>query len=176
MACMAACTVECIIGVHGRVHGGIHGGMRGGMHGWRAWRRAWGKACCCRVLCSQIILHVEASLGQPQAAIRVDLHTHAGSAAGSSGGSGSSGSSGSSSGGDNGGSSGIVGLPACQLYMSGVRLAIREGGCCASRATFVGAALAAWLGAAAVPPEWLLRVQAGVELERCVDELCRARD
>ena len=44
-------------------------------------------------------------------------------------------------------------------YKLGVRLAIREGGCCASRAAYVGAALGArlHLGLHALPADWVAR-------------------
>lgn len=42
-------------------------------------------------------------------------------------------------------------------YTRAVRLALREGGCCASRASYVGACMGALLGRNAVPQSWLAR-------------------
>jgi ADP-ribosylglycohydrolase len=53
------------------------------------------------------------------------------------------------------------------LFKAAIRAALREGGCCASRATLLGACLGAWLGGggqeeeggvAFLPPEWTVRV------------------
>lgn len=44
-------------------------------------------------------------------------------------------------------------------YVRAVRLALREGGCCASRASYVGACMGALLGKASVPHSWLDRYQ-----------------
>lgn len=49
-----------------------------------------------------------------------------------------------------------------RVYQSAVRAALREGGCCASRATYVGACLGAWLAGSGeldfLPPEWVVKV------------------
>lgn len=61
-------------------------------------------------------------------------------------------------------------------YQLGVRLALREGGCCASRAAYVGACLGAWLGGAgATPQPWLERYQLKGELQQTLPLLCRSR-
>ena len=61
-------------------------------------------------------------------------------------------------------------------FMLGVRLALREGGCCASRAAYVGACLGAWLGPEAVPEHWLQRCLLRKELEGGAEAVCRSRD
>lgn len=60
--------------------------------------------------------------------------------------------------------------------MLGVRLALREGGCCASRTAFVGACLGAGMGPEAVPEAWLKRFTAGGETLERIANVCRSRD
>lgn len=65
-----------------------------------------------------------------------------------------------------GGAAGAVGAMTAaerqRVYRSAVRAALREGGCCASRATYVGACLGAWLAGSGkldfLPPEWVPKV------------------
>ena len=61
-------------------------------------------------------------------------------------------------------------------FTLGVRLALREGGCCASRAAYVGACLGAWLGPEAVPEHWLQQCLLMEELVGGAEAVCRSRD
>lgn len=62
------------------------------------------------------------------------------------------------------------------LYVLGVRLAIREGGCCASRAAYVGACLGALEGLDAVPTSWRSRCADFDGVLADAEAICRARD
>lgn len=62
-----------------------------------------------------------------------------------------------------------------ELYAEGVRLALQAGGCCASRASFVGACLGALGGAEAVPEGWVARHGEGARVRREAEALCAAR-
>ncbi|KAG2433550.1 hypothetical protein HYH02_012667 [Chlamydomonas schloesseri] len=76
-------------------------------------------------------------------------------------------------------------LPA-EAYVWGVRLAVREGGCCASRAAYVGACLgamvagagtqdAAGAGAGALPADWLAKYTSGSQVKVWAEAIMAAR-
>ncbi len=64
-------------------------------------------------------------------------------------------------------------------YVKGVRLAIREGGCCASRASYVGACLGAMLspadGASLIPEDWVRRCAVYAQVAEDARAICTAR-
>ena len=60
-------------------------------------------------------------------------------------------------------------------YVGAVRAALREGGCCASRAAFVGACLGALGGEGVVPRAWRRRVTGVAGVEGLVEQLCSLR-
>jgi ADP-ribosylglycohydrolase len=62
-----------------------------------------------------------------------------------------------------------------QLLVAAVRDALAAGGCCASRAGFVGACIGAMQGVECVPPDWRRRYEAAAEVQRHADALCTAR-
>lgn len=62
------------------------------------------------------------------------------------------------------------------VFLAAVRAAVREGGCCASRAGFVGALLGAAMGHEAVPEEWSRQVQGWEGVEHETEALLRLRD
>lgn len=64
---------------------------------------------------------------------------------------------------------------AAEAYVWGVRLAVREGGCCASRAAFVGACLGAAAGAQALPASWVDACGAAADVRRWAGAICDAR-
>lgn len=68
------------------------------------------------------------------------------------------------------------GPPASSVFLAAVRAAVREGGCCASRAGFVGALLGAAMGPEAVPEEWSRQVQGWEGVEDETEALLRLRD
>jgi hypothetical protein len=63
------------------------------------------------------------------------------------------------------------------MYAQGVQAAIREGGCCASRASYVGAVLgAAAAGAGApLPQDWAKKYAAMKQVVLAAQHLCDAR-
>ena len=61
-------------------------------------------------------------------------------------------------------------------FKQGVRLALSEGGCCASRAAYVGACLGAMMGPGAVPDAWAHKSLLGGDTMAAAAELCRIRD
>lgn len=65
---------------------------------------------------------------------------------------------------------------ALERYREGVRGALRGGGCCASRAMFVGACLGARGGADAVPVRWRKRFRKHRECFALTERLCALRD
>ena len=65
---------------------------------------------------------------------------------------------------------------AMDRYRDAVRGALRGGGCCASRALFVGACLGARGGADAVPPRWRKRTRKHRECLALAERLCALRD
>ncbi len=65
---------------------------------------------------------------------------------------------------------------AMDRYRDAVRGALRGGGCCASRALFVGACLGARGGADAVPPRWRKRMRKHRECLALAERLCTLRD
>ncbi len=65
---------------------------------------------------------------------------------------------------------------ATDRYRDAVRGALRGGGCCASRALFVGACLGARGGADAVPPRWRKRTRKHRECLALAERLCALRD
>jgi hypothetical protein len=60
-------------------------------------------------------------------------------------------------------------------FEAAVRACILAGGCCASRASFVGACVGARLGVAAVPQEWIAQTLRGEEVTRLAAELAAMR-
>lgn len=62
-----------------------------------------------------------------------------------------------------------------EVYTAAVRAALREGGCCASRAAFVGACLGALGGEAAVPRAWRERLTGWEDVRQLAGELCELR-
>eukprot|EP00198_Chlamydomonas_reinhardtii_P003957 XP_001693293.1 predicted protein [Chlamydomonas reinhardtii] len=72
-------------------------------------------------------------------------------------------------------------LPA-EAYVWGVRLAVREGGCCASRAAYVGACLGAMVagaeegvGAGALPADWLAKYTSAAQAQAWAELVVAAR-
>ncbi len=61
-------------------------------------------------------------------------------------------------------------------FKAGVRLAVREGGCCASRAAYVGACLGGLLGPEAVADDWLERFSMQAEVREWAEAICATRD
>lgn len=61
------------------------------------------------------------------------------------------------------------------LFKRTIRAAIREGGCCASRAGWVGACLGGWLGLECVPVEWRKEVNGFDQIRKEVEEIIRHR-
>eukprot|EP00887_Chlorella_sp_A99_P003938 scaffold11.g3938.t1 len=57
-----------------------------------------------------------------------------------------------------------------------VRLAVREGGCCASRATFVGALAGAQAGGARLPASWRAKSRVNAEVAALARRLLQLRD
>jgi len=62
-----------------------------------------------------------------------------------------------------------------QLFKRAIRAAIREGGCCASRAGWVGACLGGWMGIECVPEEWRREVSGFDRIKEEVEEIVRQR-
>jgi hypothetical protein len=62
-----------------------------------------------------------------------------------------------------------------QVLVAAVRDALRAGGCCASRAGFVGACLGALLGAEAVPAAWLHKYESAVAVQAWAGDVCSRR-
>ncbi len=62
-----------------------------------------------------------------------------------------------------------------EAYVWGVRLALREGGCCASRAAYVGAMLGAMVGREGLPEGWLAKYTAQEQVAGWAEALCDAR-
>ena len=58
-----------------------------------------------------------------------------------------------------------------QCYADAVRSCIHAGGCCASRASFVGACIGARMGVGAVPESWIARTLRGTEISKLAEEL-----
>lgn len=59
-----------------------------------------------------------------------------------------------------------------EVYRRGVRLAVRQGGCCASRASFTGALVAGHFGwPECAPAEWTEKCRAFPEWESLVEAL-----
>ena len=65
---------------------------------------------------------------------------------------------------------------ALERFREGVRGALRGGGCCASRALFVGACLGARGGADAIPVRWRKRARKHRECFALAERLCALRD
>jgi hypothetical protein len=63
-----------------------------------------------------------------------------------------------------------------QMLVAAVRDALAAGGCCASRAGFVGACMGALLGAEAVPAEWAQKHEAHGSVLRWADSVCGSRN
>lgn len=65
-----------------------------------------------------------------------------------------------------------------EIFKRGVRAAVREGGCCASRASVTGAVLGALVGAAALPSDWkaLVGAERWAHYEQLAEEALAARD
>ncbi|GFH14097.1 predicted protein [Haematococcus lacustris] len=61
------------------------------------------------------------------------------------------------------------------MYAEAVRLAIREGGCCASRSAYVGAVMGALAGVAGVPPAWQAAYSQSTAVAEAAGVLCRGR-
>ena len=62
-----------------------------------------------------------------------------------------------------------------ECFEVAVRACIMAGGCCASRASFVGACIGARLGVAAIPPAWLAQTLRGTEILSLATELVELR-
>lgn len=62
-----------------------------------------------------------------------------------------------------------------QLVTDAVRDALAAGGCCASRASFVGACMGALLGVEAVPAGWLQKYEAIDAVQQWASTVCEAR-
>lgn len=62
-----------------------------------------------------------------------------------------------------------------EVYTATIRAALREGGCCASRAAFVGACLGALGGEAAVPRAWREQLTGWEDVRQLAGELCELR-
>ena len=58
-------------------------------------------------------------------------------------------------------------------WVRGVRLALSQGGCCASRASFSGACLGAMVGMAGIPHDWMGRVAGHEDSLRLGEELVK---
>lgn len=63
-----------------------------------------------------------------------------------------------------------------QVLMDVVRAALAAGGCCASRASFVGACMGALLGPEAVPAAWLSNYEAAGSVQGWADAVCSSRE
>ena len=63
-----------------------------------------------------------------------------------------------------------------QLFASAVCDALAGGGCCASRACFLGACLGAWLGPDAVPPAWQQKCSSWQSIAQQTTQLLMNRD
>ena len=62
-----------------------------------------------------------------------------------------------------------------QLFKRAIRAAIREGGCCGSRAGWAGACLGGWMGIESVPEEWRREVSGFDKIKEEVEEILRQR-
>jgi hypothetical protein len=62
-----------------------------------------------------------------------------------------------------------------QILVAAVRDALAAGGCCASRASYVGACLGGLLGVEAVPAEWLQKYEAAELVLGWADAMCSNR-
>lgn len=62
-----------------------------------------------------------------------------------------------------------------QILVGAVRDALAAGGCCASRASYVGACMGGLLGAEAVPAEWLQKYEAAERVLGWADAVCSSR-
>ena len=62
-----------------------------------------------------------------------------------------------------------------QLFKRAIRAAIREGGCCASRAGWVGACLGGWMGVECLPDEWRREVSRFDEIKKQIKDIVRER-
>jgi hypothetical protein len=62
-----------------------------------------------------------------------------------------------------------------QIFIAAVRDALAAGGCCASRASFVGACMGGLLGADAMPAGWLQKYEAGELVLSWADAVCSSR-
>lgn len=62
-----------------------------------------------------------------------------------------------------------------RVLVAAVRDALRAGGCCASRAGFVGACLGALLGVDAVPAAWLQKYESAEAVQAWAGEVCSSR-
>jgi hypothetical protein len=62
-----------------------------------------------------------------------------------------------------------------QVLVAAVRDALAAGGCCASRAGFVGACMGALLGAEAVPADWAQKHEVHGSVLRWADLVCSSR-
>lgn len=63
-----------------------------------------------------------------------------------------------------------------EIFKRGVQLAVREGGCCASRASITGAVLGAYVGAKKLPADWKALAGNWAEYERLAEQAVSARD
>lgn len=62
-----------------------------------------------------------------------------------------------------------------QVLVAAVRDALRAGGCCASRAGYVGACLGALFGVEAVPAAWLQKHESAGAVQAWAGEVCSSR-
>lgn len=62
-----------------------------------------------------------------------------------------------------------------RVLVAAVRDALASGGCCASRASFVGACMGALLGVDALPAEWLRKHEAADQVQAWAREVCSCR-
>ncbi|GLC39730.1 hypothetical protein PLESTM_000933600 [Pleodorina starrii] len=124
-----------------------------------------------------VVMHVEYLAAQMQAEAEVRQEREKDKGAEGGGGGGAAGA--------NGGDPWVGGWPQlpAEAYTWGVRLAVREGGCCASRAAYVGACLGAMVAAAPgggqlvglLPAEWLARYSAAAQVRAWAETVLAAR-
>jgi hypothetical protein len=62
-----------------------------------------------------------------------------------------------------------------QVFMAAIRDALAAGGCSASRCSYAGALLGAWLGPSAVPDYWIARYDSSDNVRTWMDQICNCR-
>ncbi|GLC50861.1 hypothetical protein PLESTB_000440000 [Pleodorina starrii] len=123
-----------------------------------------------------VVMHVEYLAAQMQTEVEARQEREKETGAEGGGGGGAAGA--------NGGDPWVGGSPQlpAEAYTWGVRLAVREGGCCASRAAYVGACLGAMVAAApgggqlvGLPEEWLARYSEAAQVRAWAETVLEAR-